>query len=93
MAVKTPGRKPGRPRIHPSPVKLGIRFRPSLFARMDRWLKGEEPDTTQRAFIERSVESELDQCEANGPPPNTTLEGDQHHEHPDTNSSAATVDD
>ena len=89
MATKTPGRKPGRPRIHPTPVKLGIRFRPVLFKRMDAWLKKREPDLSQRAFIERSVENELDRCESDGPPSNTPPEGAQHHEHSGTNGRAA----
>jgi hypothetical protein len=90
METKTPGRKPGRPRIHPSPIKLGIRFRPELFKRMDVWLKKREPDVTQRAFIERSVENELDQCESNGPPSNTPPEG-AHHGSTSTNGRAAST--
>lgn len=67
-------RRPGRPRENPTPAKLGIRFKPELFTRMDHHLEQEEPQTTQRAFIERAVERELDDPK----PPEGVTDG-QHH--------------
>ncbi len=72
----TAPRRPGRPRLHPTPKKLGIRFDPSLFKRMDSYLRRREPETTQRSFIERAVARELDDPN----PPEGASSNGKHHE-------------
>ena len=68
-------RRPGRPREHPTPKKLGIRFHPDLFKRMDSYLLKREPQTTQRSFIERAVARELDDPH----PPEGASSNGKHH--------------
>jgi len=68
-------RRPGRPREHPTPKKLGIRFHPELFKRLDAHLLESEPQTTQRSFIERAVKRELDDPR----PPEGASNGSDHH--------------
>jgi hypothetical protein len=72
MASTVERKRPGRPRQHPTPKKLGIRFHPDLFTRLDEHLVNSEPETTQRAFIERAVERELDDPK----PPEGDTDGD-----------------